>query len=175
MQQHSSSTCIWSIYLSVDTLLQSIGSYQDFLDIGLLLKTKLLNQRFHFVNSKSSLRKSYGRICNQTNMMGITSGAGTPYPSRAPEFTQDFQRGSCYSIVSFICMFCRHLFVLFVLFLLAIVLSVLLRYMNFHYPFDIFKLFLANFVYLSFVCLVLKDFIIILHSSLLTLSISHED
>jgi hypothetical protein len=46
-------TCIWSMYLSVDTLLQSVGSYQDFLEIGLLLITKLLNQRFLFVNLKS--------------------------------------------------------------------------------------------------------------------------
>ena len=44
--------------------------------------------------------------------MGVTSGAGTAYPSVAPEFTHDFQWGSCYSIFSFICMFCRSLFVL---------------------------------------------------------------
>jgi hypothetical protein len=58
---------------------------------------------------------------------------------------------------------------------LTIVLSVRLWYMNYDYPFGIFKLFLANFVYLSFGFLVLKDFNIILHSSLLTLSISDED
>ena len=40
---------------------------------------------------------------------------------------------------SFMCMFCISLFVLF---LLAIVLSVLLRFTDFDYPFGIFKLFL---------------------------------
>ena len=42
----------------------------------------------------------------------LTSGAGTAYPSRAPEFTPGFQWGLCYSIFSCICMFCRSLFVL---------------------------------------------------------------
>ena len=51
-----------------------------------------------------------------------------------------FECGSCYLIFSFMCMFCRSLFVLF---LLAIVLSVLFRYTNSNYPFDIFKLFFA--------------------------------
>ena len=40
------------------------------------------------------------------------SGAGTVYPSGAPEFTPGFWWGSCYLIFSFICMFCRLLFVL---------------------------------------------------------------
>ena len=43
--------------------------------------------------------------------MGVTSGSGTAYSSGAPEFTQYFLWGSCYSIYSFICMFCRSLFV----------------------------------------------------------------
>ena len=43
---------------------------------------------------------------------GATSGAGTPYPSGAPEFSPGFQWGSCYSISSFMCMFCSSLFVL---------------------------------------------------------------
>ena len=41
---------------------------------------------------------------------------------------------------SFMCMFCRS-FLSFVLFLLTIVLSVLLRFTDFDYPFGIFKLF----------------------------------
>ena len=41
---------------------------------------------------------------------------------------------------SFMCMFCRS-FLWFVLFLLTIVLSVLLRFTDFDYPFGIFKLF----------------------------------
>ena len=51
------------------------------------------------------------QIRNQINTTGATSGAGTAYPSGAPEFTPGFQWGSCYSIFSFICMFCRSLFV----------------------------------------------------------------
>ena len=102
------------------------GSYHDFLDRGLLLTRKLLNQGFLLVKLKSSLRKIYGRhhdfvdrygiyisqmtICstchthlpvlssfmtyhrvsNKINMTGATSGAGTQYPSGAPEFTPRF-------------------------------------------------------------------------------------
>jgi hypothetical protein len=40
---------------------RACGSYRDFLDRGLLLTRKLLNQWFHFVKLKSSLRKFYGR------------------------------------------------------------------------------------------------------------------
>ena len=47
---------------------------------------------------------------------------------------------SCYSIFNFMCIFCRSFFVIF---LLANVLSVLLRFTDSGYPFDIFKLFLA--------------------------------
>ena len=35
-----------SIYLSVDTIFIACGSYQDFIDGGLLLTRKLLNQGF---------------------------------------------------------------------------------------------------------------------------------
>jgi hypothetical protein len=37
------------------------------------------------------------------NTMGVTSGAGTAYPLRAPDFTPGFLWGSCYSIFSFMC------------------------------------------------------------------------
>ena len=39
---------------------RAYGSYQDFLDRGLLLTRKLLNQGFLFVKLKSSLQKFYG-------------------------------------------------------------------------------------------------------------------
>jgi hypothetical protein len=39
---------------------RACGSYQDFLDRGLLLTRKLLNQGFLLVKLKSSLRKFYG-------------------------------------------------------------------------------------------------------------------
>ena len=92
-------------------------------------------------------------------MTGAASGAGTVYPSGAPEFIPGFLWDSCYSNFSFICMFCRSLLVLLYFFfwplcclfffdiqilitslwyLLAIVLSVLLRYTDSDYPFGIF-------------------------------------
>ena len=40
---------------------RACGSYQDFLDIGLQLSIKLLNQVFLLLKLKSSLRKFYGR------------------------------------------------------------------------------------------------------------------
>ena len=45
----------------------------------------------------------YYRVCNQINMTGATSGAGTAYPFGAPEFTPGFQWGSCYSLVLYVC------------------------------------------------------------------------
>ena len=39
---------------------RACGSYQDFLDRGMLLTMKLLNQGFLLVKLKSSLRKTYG-------------------------------------------------------------------------------------------------------------------
>ena len=56
---------------------------------------------------------TYLRVCNQINTTGATIGAGTAHPSGAPEFTPGFQRGSCYSIFSFICMFCRLFYIFF--------------------------------------------------------------
>jgi hypothetical protein len=63
-----------------------------------------------------------------------------------PNRPAPFQWGSCYSILSFICMFCWSLFVLsfFFFFFLAIVLSVLLGYTDSDYPFGVFKLFLLS-------------------------------
>ena len=51
------------------------------------------------------------RVCNQINTTGATSGAGTAYPSGAPEFTTGFHWVPVTrSLV--LCMFCRSLFVL---------------------------------------------------------------
>ena len=35
---------------------------------------------------------NFSQYCNQINMTGATSGAGTAYPFGAPEFTPGFQR-----------------------------------------------------------------------------------
>ena len=68
----------------------------------------------------------YNRLCNQNKKTGVTSGAGTTYPLRAPEFYPGFQWGSCCSIFCYCVLLCISLFVHFVPLLLAIVLFVLL-------------------------------------------------
>jgi len=51
---------------------RTCGSYQDFLDRGLLLTRKLLNQEFLLVKLKSSLRKFYGRHHDLVDRYGIS-------------------------------------------------------------------------------------------------------
>ena len=48
------------------------GSYQDFLDRGLLLTRKLLNQGLLFVKLKSSVRTCYGRHHDLVDRYGIS-------------------------------------------------------------------------------------------------------
>jgi hypothetical protein len=48
------------------------GSYHDFLDRGLLLTRKLLNQGFLLVKLESSLRKFYGRHHNLIDRYGLS-------------------------------------------------------------------------------------------------------
>ena len=81
---------------------RACGSYQDFLDRGLLLRRMLLNQGFLLVKLKSSLRKFYGRhhhlidrygifSVSQINKTGATSAAETAYPSGVhPRFLVGF-------------------------------------------------------------------------------------
>jgi hypothetical protein len=51
---------------------RACGSYQDFLDIGLLLTRVLLNQGFLLVKLKSSLRKFYVRHHDLVDRYGIS-------------------------------------------------------------------------------------------------------
>ena len=145
MQQHSSSSCIWSIYLSDDTIFQSLWFLSGFLDRVLLLTRKLLNQEF-LLKLKSSFRMVFGphhdsdncygisvsqmttnmfhfpvlssfmayhRVYSQISKTGSSSGAGTAYPSRAPEFIPVFSGVRItQSFVLCLCMFCRSLLVL---------------------------------------------------------------
>jgi len=61
MLRHFSSTCIRSIYISQLIRYSRVcGCYRNFLDRGLLLTRKLLNQGFLLVKLQSSLRKFYG-------------------------------------------------------------------------------------------------------------------
>jgi hypothetical protein len=53
------------------------GSYQDFLDRGLLLTGNLLNQRFLLVKLKSSLRKFYGCHHDLVDRYGISVSQNT--------------------------------------------------------------------------------------------------
>ena len=61
---HEDVVYILHIYISISQLIQysrACGSYQDFLDGGLLLTRKLLNQGFLLFKLQSSPRKFYGR------------------------------------------------------------------------------------------------------------------
>jgi hypothetical protein len=51
---------------------RACGSYQDFLDRGLLLTRKLLNQRFLLVKLKSSIQKFYDRHHDLVDRYGIS-------------------------------------------------------------------------------------------------------
>ena len=51
---------------------RACGSYQDFLDKGLLLTRKLLTQGFLLVKLKSSLRKLHGRHHDLVDRYGIS-------------------------------------------------------------------------------------------------------
>ena len=58
--------CIWSIYLSVDPNSRGCGSCHDFLDRGLLLTRKLLNQGFlmTWLTAMEYLWHKLPRICS---------------------------------------------------------------------------------------------------------------
>jgi hypothetical protein len=63
------------LHMVISQLIQyprACGSYQDFLDRGLLLTRKLLNQGFLLVKLKSSLRKFYGRHHDLVDRYGIS-------------------------------------------------------------------------------------------------------
>jgi hypothetical protein len=81
--------------------------------------------------------------------MGATSGAGTAYPSGAPDFTPVFSGVRVTrSLLVCVC-FVDHC-LSFCTFFLTIVLSVL-QFTDSDYPFGIFKLFL-NYLMNSYMC-----------------------
>ena len=80
----------------------------------------------HFMVLSSFM--TYHQVCNQSNTTGSTSGTGTAYNSRVPQFTPGFEQSQCCSIFSFLGGGLQIIVCTFVLFLLAIVLSVLLRF-----------------------------------------------
>ena len=58
---------------------KACSSYQDFLDRGLLLAGKLLNQWFLLIKWKSLLRKFYGRHHDLVDRYGISVSEMTTY------------------------------------------------------------------------------------------------
>ena len=63
----------YGVYISqIIRYSRACGSYQDFLDRGLLLTRKLLNQGFLLVKLKSSLRKFYCRHHDLVDRYGIS-------------------------------------------------------------------------------------------------------
>ena len=54
---------------------------------------------------------SYHRVCNKSNTMGVTRGAGTAYLSGVPEFTPGFSGLRVTRSLLFCVMFCGSLFV----------------------------------------------------------------
>ena len=63
----------YGVYISqLIRYFRACGSYQDFLNRGLLLTRKLLNQGFLLAKLKSSLRKFYCRHHDLVNCYGIS-------------------------------------------------------------------------------------------------------
>ena len=75
---------------------------------------------------------TYHWVCNNSNTTGATCGAGTAYPSGAPDCNIVFSRVCAAQSVVFCVMFCRSLFDL-----LAITLSSLLRLTAIDYIFGV--------------------------------------
>ena len=141
---------------------RACGSYQDFLDRGLLLTRKLMNQGFLLIKLKSSLRKFCGRHHGYVALVVNTSrsfphsrlitGFVTRLTRQMPLVKQELptlpDHLSLPSVFSGVVLLDLQFYVyvlqivvcLFVLFLLAIVFSIL-RYTDSDYHFGIFKLF----------------------------------
>jgi hypothetical protein len=159
----------YGVYISqLIRYFRACGSYQDFLDRGLLLTRKLLNQGFLLVKLKSSnftvatmtwltvmeyLCYKWPRICSTSRSFHhsrIITGFVTRLTRRVTLVEQELlippEYLSSPSVLSGIrvtrsLVLCVYFVDPFVFFLLAIVLSVLLRYTDSDYPFGIFKLF----------------------------------
>jgi hypothetical protein len=147
------------------------GSYQDFVYKGLLLTRKLLNKGFLLVKLKSSLRKFYG-LCwplwniwftNDHGYFALVANTSRPFPHAwliigfvtrltlwVPLVEQELLTlpehlsfsGVRVTRCLVVCVCFVELCLSFCTFLLAVVLSVILRYTDYNYPFVIFKLFI---------------------------------
>jgi hypothetical protein len=86
--QHSQTTTVWQIIINeyhfvLKSLLRKV--YGCHHDLGNRYRVSV-SQMITVVSSFMI----YHRVCNRTNMTGITCGAGTEYPSRATEITSGF-------------------------------------------------------------------------------------
>ena len=116
---------------------RACGSYQVFIDRGLLLTRKLLNQGFLLVKLKSSLRKSYGNHHDLVDRYRISVSQMTTEWSSPPVFNGVRVTRSLVLCVSFV-----DRFVLFRL-------SVPPKFRDSDYPFGIFKFFLLIICFLE--------------------------
>ena len=90
------------------------GHHHDFVDhYGIQESQMTMCSTCHTHLPVLSSFMAYHRVSNKISMTGVTSGAGTHYPSGAPECIPRFQWGSCNSIFSLMCMLCRSFFVLY--------------------------------------------------------------
>ena len=81
---------------------------------------------------------TYHRVCNKSNTIGVTSGAGTVYPSGSPEFTPLFFWGSSCSILNLyfsVCCVVDHCLFIWQLYCVSFDWRFMIT------PFGIFKLF----------------------------------
>jgi len=74
------------------------------------------------------------RLCDNSNTTGVTSIAGTEYCFTAYQFTPNFKRVSCYSILIFVCSVLLPTICHFVLIHLVIILSGIIRFRTSDYP-----------------------------------------
>ena len=74
-----------------------------------LISFRFVSFRFYFLSH--FIGAPYYRVCNQINTTGATSGAGTAYHSRAPEFTSGSISGVrvTRSLVLYVCFVDRYL------------------------------------------------------------------
>ena len=86
---------------------------------------------------------TYHRVRSYVKKTGATNGTATSYLFEAPERTNGFCWGLCYSIFSFMYMFCRWLFIIFSFF------SLLFSCLSF---FDL-RILITPFIYSNFFCI----------------------
>jgi hypothetical protein len=140
MQQHSSRTCVWSIYLSVDTVFQSLWCSplwnicvtNDHGYVPLVVSTSRFFPRSWLITGFVTRLTRRVSLVEQ-ELLTLPEHMSSPLVFNGVRVTR--------SLVLCVCFVNRP----FVLFLLAIVLFVLLRYADSNYHFGIFKLFFNNF------------------------------